>query len=231
MDYKEKIKLSETAMSLINAKKSLGDVEEYLSTQNLYQYDINKVMLSVKKTLEDQFGNEIMQYLLDDNFEEKKSKFDFLHPDLVEFLKERKLEELNIQYNKKVKELILKGYSTRQLLEALKKPCYSEEKILEQIEIYKKGAASKRQVSENKQSKTVAIVFLALSAILFISRPVIVDISLSGSDSSGYANHVRSLNDAAQLAAAIDTIGVIFLILGIILLIRYYLKKKNRVKK
>ena len=74
----------------------------------------------------------------------------------------------------------------------------------------------------------LSIVFLAFSAVLFIFRPVIVESSLSGSNSSSYANHVRSLNAAAQLAAVIDTIGVIILIIGIILLIRYYLKKKKQ---
>ncbi|MBK9255378.1 MAG: hypothetical protein IPM42_07825 [Saprospiraceae bacterium] len=137
MTYQEKIKYAEEMVLDMKNQISIDELAIQLKSKGLFASDIDKIFLSAKTMLEEEYGSKIKQYMLEGTIQEKMSEFSSLDKSLFDSLKERVKSKILEDTNKKVKQMAIEGKSEEEIVTVNISPCITEQEILKLIDNYK----------------------------------------------------------------------------------------------
>ena len=121
MDYNKKLEYANRVAEQFENQINVNDIEAALKNEGLYERDISSVMVSAKNVLLEKYKSIIREHLLADKDLHTSEEFKSLDPNLIADFSEREKQQLALDEKRKIERLV--------------KEHYSEERILEQVDI------------------------------------------------------------------------------------------------
>ncbi|MCB0659621.1 MAG: hypothetical protein KDC04_01720 [Saprospiraceae bacterium] len=134
MEYKEKVAYVERVTKDLESGKSIDTIKSDLQAEGLYEYDINNVIASARKTLSEPYKQTIKNYLLNDQEILNSDEFANVDKDTLQQMVDQERRILNLQERKKITKLIKDGQSKEIALKSIDQRFLSIEEASEQIE-------------------------------------------------------------------------------------------------
>lgn len=171
MTYQEKLKITDECFQLLISGTSLESVREKLAAEGYYEYDINKIMPSVRSAIEQKFASQLDADLK--LYAESSSNKYGLAEDTFEYIKEARIQYIKAEITDDLHKLVRDKVANEEILERLKSPFYTESEILDKIEKSKTSfhqSASERVKKEDNGKTSMLIGSLIIIVFLFFGR-------------------------------------------------------------
>jgi len=158
MKYQDKVQFVEKSVKLLQQNNSREDVENYLKSEGLKKWDIDKINRSIDNHLKHEYKAKIKSCMLENSLESKLSEFEDVDADLFKEIQYEIISEIEQESKKKVQELLSQGKSKEEIFNTIKSTFFDEDDILEAIELEKDQNLKK----ENKNYKGIGFIVLGL---------------------------------------------------------------------
>jgi len=179
MEYKKKIEYAKRIAEQLQGGKTTEEIKEGLKSEGLYKPDIQEIMVSARKVLENKYLPKIREYLLENKEIKGDEEFRVLDDDTIDGLITTETQNLASIERKKITNLVKEGISGEEILKQVDTRFLPLDKAVEQItrllEAKKQNSGSGRMINIFGGTGLIVltgIIFFA-SGRLFYVLPII----------------------------------------------------------
>lgn len=158
LKYQDKVRFVEKSIELLKNEKSREDIENYLKSEGLKKWDIEKINRSIDNQLKHEYKAKIKQYMLEKTLESKLSEFEDVDADMFEEIQYEIIAEIEQESKVKVQNLFSQGKKKEEIILEVKNTFFDENDILEAIEIEHDNISAK----ESQNYKGIGFIILGI---------------------------------------------------------------------
>ena len=136
MKYQQKIKLAEEGVVWLSEGKSIEDFQNELLGRNYYQYDIDKVLPSLKKLVSEKYGEAFRTYLLDGTLENRRLEFSNLNDEVFDLIKDYQIKTIKEQSKQEMIKLVKEGVEEEEIIARTANRFFPEIELVKEMEFY-----------------------------------------------------------------------------------------------
>ena len=133
MDYKTKVKYAEKVATQLQAKTRVEVIRTNLLEEGLYESDIDKIIISAKKVLGDQYLPTIKQNLKDGLDPNQSSELKVLDQEIIDGLIEKARKALAAEEKQKITKLMKEGVPAEEVFQQVDTRFFQSEKAVEHL--------------------------------------------------------------------------------------------------
>jgi len=168
MNYQEKIFLADRGVEFILKGKTIGDYDKDLENQGFFNYDIIKVLSSIRNILNSKFGGEFKSLLIEDKLDSNREKYSFLDDSIFNEIKENAILNIVNDSKREIRRLLHQGVEINEIIEIVQNKYFVHDDILFYIRKYTTEndvVTTKNQFSYVTVGVVIVFVSIALSAV------------------------------------------------------------------
>ncbi len=167
MTYLEKVEKAEECFQMLLEGTPLEKINSKLLDEGYYQYDINKIMPTLRTLLEDKFGKDLDKRLMSSS-EYNSNKYG-LADDVFQYLKEARILSLKSNITDEIHRFVSSKLPDQEIIERVRNPLYTDNEIIDKIQKSKTSfhQVTKEEVKKSDNGKT-SLIIGAFITILFL---------------------------------------------------------------
>ena len=136
LKYKEKLAKSKEYFAQVKENVNRDEIENKLSEEGYSKFDIRKIRSGADSYLEEEYGEKIRQYLLDQTLEDHLHEFDLVDQEWFEKIQKKEYNKIRAQISSQVNKLHDEGKSPEEIESIINSPYYNVTDVENQIEKY-----------------------------------------------------------------------------------------------